>query len=293
MPGTVFTFADAISISIQLKRPIVNSITMPGKYDKILKENIESIIPFIIEKILGIDYSKTQVIKDKLQVTVERETDYLCLIVGNPGHEVLHLEFQTSGSKRMPARMLLYKAILLDKFGLPVRQFVIYLGKSRKPNIPTHIASDQLVFSFQLINIRDIPVKVFLESDSPEGVILAVLGEFNQSPAQEVIQQILIRLEELPMDKNRLHKCVVHLRIFSQLRNLQTQTANQINIMALKIDIRKDPFFEKGKAEGIEEKSRQIVINLLKNTPFDDKRIATLAAVTIDFVQMIRLEIRK
>lgn len=53
---------------------------MPGKYDKILRENIESIIPFIIEKILGIDYDKTQVIKDKLQVTVERETDYLCLI---------------------------------------------------------------------------------------------------------------------------------------------------------------------------------------------------------------------
>ena len=286
---------------------------MPGKYDKILRENIESIIPFIIEKILGIDYSKTQLIKDKLQVTVERETDYLCLIVGNPGHEILHLEFQTSGSKRMPARMLLYKAILLDKFGLPVRQFVIYLGKSRKPNIPTHIASDQLVFSFQLINIRDIPAKVFLETDSPEGVILAVLGEFNQSPAHKVIQQILIRLRELTMDENRLTKCVIHLRIFSQLRNLQTQTANQINIMALKIDIRKDPFFEKGKAEGIaegiekgiekgkadgiaegiEEKSRQIVINLLNDTPFDDERIATLAAVTIDFVQMIRLEIRK
>ncbi len=223
--------------------------------------------------------------------------------------------------------MLLYKAILLDKFGLPVRQFVIYLGKSRKPNIPTHIVSDQLVFSFQLINIRDIPAKVFLETDSPEGVILAVLGEFNQSPAQEVIQQILIRLQELPMDEDRLNKCVVHLRIFSQLRNLQTQTANQINIMALKIDIRKDPFFEKGKAEGIaegiekgiergiakgiekgiakgiekgkadgiaegiEEKSRQIVINLLNDTPFDDERIATLAAVSIDFVQKIRQEI--
>ncbi len=67
--------------------------------------------------------------------------------------------------------------------------------------------------------------------------------------------------------------------------------------MSLKIDIRKDPFFEKGKvegiAEGIEEKSRQIVINLLNDTPFDDKRIATLAAVSIDFVQKIRREIRE
>ena len=54
------------------------------------------------------------------------------------------------------------------------------------------------------------------------------------------------------MDESRLNKCVVHLRIFSQLRNLQIQTVNQINIVALKIDIGKDPFFEKGKAEGID-----------------------------------------
>jgi hypothetical protein len=93
------------------------------------------------------------------------------------------------------------------------------------------------------------------------------------------------------MDESRLNKCVVHLRIFSQLRNLQIQTVNQINIVALKIDIGKDPFFEKGKAEGIDEKSRQIVINLLNDTPFDDKKNATLAAVTIDFVQKIRKEI--
>jgi predicted transposase YdaD len=316
MPGTVFTFAAYTSIDIQLRCTIANSITMPGKYDKILRENIESIIPFIIEKIVGIDFDKTQVIKDKLQVTIERETDYICLIASNSGHEILHLEFQTGGSKRMPARMLLYKAILLEKFELPIRQFVIYLGKSKKPNIPTSIISDDLVFSYQLINIRDISVKVFLQSNFPEGVILAVLGEFNHLPADEIIQQILIRLQELAPDENRLQKCVVHLRIFSQLRNLQSQTVNQINIMALKIDIRKDPFYEKGKVEGIaegiekgiekgiaegiekgiekgiEEKSRQIVINLLNDTTFDDKKIATLSAVSLDFVQKMRKEIK-
>ena len=277
---------------------------MPGKYDKILRENIESIIPFIIEKILGIDFDKTQIIKDKLQVTVERETDYICLIAGNPGHEILHLEFQTSGSKHMPARMLLYKAILLEKFDMRVRQFVIYLGKSKQPNIPTSIKSDNLTFSYQLINIREIPSEVFLQSKSPEGVILAVLSEFGHLSANVVIQQILMRLQELAPDENRLQKCVVHLRIFSQLRNLQSQTANQINIMALKIDIRKDPFYEKGKVEGIaegiekgiergiDEKSRQIVVNLLKDTAFDDEKIATLAGVSFDFVQKIRKEIK-
>lgn len=201
--------------------------------------------------------------------------------------------------------MLLYKAILLEKFGLPVRQFVIYLGKSKKPNIPTSIISSDLKFTYRLINIIDIPADIFLQSDSPEGVILAVLGEFNNLPANQVIHQILNRLQELALDENRLQKCVVHLRIFSQLRNLQSQTANQIKIMALKIDIRKDPFYEKGKIEGkaegieegiqkgIEEKSLEIVINLLKNTSFTDEKIALLSAVSLDFIREIRKSIKK
>lgn len=70
--------------------------------------------------------------------------------------------------------------------------------------------------------------------------------------------------------------------------------------MALKIDIRKDPLFEKGKdegllegieigiEEGIEKKSRLIVVNLIKDTDFNDEKIALLAAVKIEFVQAVR-----
>lgn len=269
---------------------------MPGKYDKILRENIETIIPFIIEHLLGIPFDATNVIKDKLQVTIERETDYLCLLVRSPDHEMLHIEFQTESHKRMAARMLLYNAVIYERYELPVRQFVIYLGQSKKPNIPVQIKTPYLDFSYKLINIRDIPSALFLKADTPEGVILAVLGEFDHLPAKEIIQKILQRLQELTTDKNRLQKCVVHLRMFSQLRKLQIETIKQIDIMPLKIDIRKDPYFIKGltegKAEGIElerlEKSKLFVIRLLKNTDFDDEKIALLVDVTVDFVKNIR-----
>lgn len=117
--------------------------------------------------------------------------------------------------------------------------------------------------------------------------------------------KILIRLKELPLEENRLQKYTVQLRILSQLRNLQTETNNQINHMALKIDIRKDPVYQKGIAEGkaegkaegiakgIEEKSREIVINLLKNTSFTDEKIALLTAVSLDFIREIRKSIKK
>lgn len=58
--------------------------------------------------------------------------------------------------------------------------------------------------------------------------------------------------------------------------------------MPLKIDIRKDPFCQKGKTEGIEEKSHLIVVNLLDNTDFDDKKIALIAAVSLEFVRSVR-----
>ena len=275
---------------------------MPGKYDKILRENIETIIPFIIEHLLGIPFDATQIIKDKLQVTIERETDYLCLILRASEDEILHLEFQTGDDKHMPSRMLMYMSILHEKYQLNVLQYVIYLGSKKKPNIPTGIRTKNLNFQYQLLNLRDFPAEIFLNANTPEGVILAVLGEFNQLTPREIIQKILERIQELPIDGNRLHKSVVHLRILSQLRKLQTETSKQIELMSSKIDIRKDPFYQKGKIEGvaegiekgiekgIEEQSHLFVISLLENTDFDDQKIALIARVSIEYVRKVKKE---
>ena len=46
-----------------------------------------------------------------------------------------------------------------------------------------------------------------------------------------------------------------------------------------------------GKLEGAEEKSYEVVSNLILKTDFDDGRIASLAGVTVDFVQKVRSEL--
>ena len=83
--------------------------------------------------------------------------------------------------------------------------------------------------------------------------------------------------------------------------------------MPLKIDIRKDPFFAKGKAEGkaagkaegkaegieegiekgIEKKNRIFVTNLLEETDFSNEKIALMADVSVAFVKKIRKELGK
>lgn len=50
---------------------------LPNDYDKILRENLDALLPFIAQKLLGLDLSRTETLKDKIQVTLEREGDLL------------------------------------------------------------------------------------------------------------------------------------------------------------------------------------------------------------------------
>lgn len=270
---------------------------MSAKYDKILRENIESIIPFIVEHLLNIQVKEIKEIKDKLQVTIQRETDYVCIIIQVADQFILHLEFQTTGDKDMAARMLLYKSMLYHKYNLPVKQYLIYLGEHENPDFPISVEIENLNYKYDMIKIRDIPVATFLKATTPEGVILGILADFKGLSADIIIRMLIHRVQELSKDDNRLQKCIVHLRIFSQLRKLQTEILNQTNIMALEIDIRKDPVFAQGKLEGKmegkTENSRLFVTNLIRNTDFDDDKIAFLAGVTPEFVRGVRKTLKK
>ena len=106
-----------------------------GNFDKIIKENMVAIFTPLLEKLLNLSIKATSEIKDKLQVTIEREPDFLKRIIDKDDREfILQLEFQTQNDPGMRYRMAEYKAILQRKFHVPVRQFVIYLGKASPKN---------------------------------------------------------------------------------------------------------------------------------------------------------------
>jgi siroheme synthase (precorrin-2 oxidase/ferrochelatase) len=64
-------------------------------YDKIVKENIESIIPALMNIVLGFKVLDSTVIKEKLQQTKEKEADVLRIITDPSGRKfILHIEFQ-------------------------------------------------------------------------------------------------------------------------------------------------------------------------------------------------------
>lgn len=147
-----------------------------SQYDKILKENLEAIIPGLMENILNIRAVSSEELPDDVQHTKERKPDVLKKITDDQGEiYVLQLEFQVADEPDMVYRMAEYYIMLERKYRLPVRQFVIFLG-SATPQMTTQLDRPNLIFNFSLISFATLDYRLFLRSDRPEDVLLSVLA---------------------------------------------------------------------------------------------------------------------
>lgn len=75
---------------------------MANDYDKILKENIASLLLPLTEKYLNIKIINSRELKDKLQTTIEKEPDFIRIVRTDTSEEfILHIEFQTQDEEGM------------------------------------------------------------------------------------------------------------------------------------------------------------------------------------------------
>ncbi len=151
---------------------------MSKQYDKIIKENLEAIFIPLTKKLLELDFEDAEEIADDLQITLETLPDCLKRVRQKDQKDfIIHIEFQASNEPYMPERMLLYYSMLLKKYRLPIYQQVFYLGKD-SAYMKTEIIQDNLSFGYNLLNLSTIPYFQFLNTDKPEEIILAILGDF-------------------------------------------------------------------------------------------------------------------
>ena len=274
-----------------------------GEFDKIIKENIEAIFVPLLEKLLNLSINKTIEIKDKLQVTIEREPDYLKKIIDHEGREfILHLEFQTQDDHEMVYRMAEYKAILQRKHRIPVKQCVIYLG-ARKPTMRTRLTEEEQIIGFDLRNISDLPIQKVLESTIPEEIILAILTDYPSADAEHVVSEIIRKLQSNASDEIQLNKAIQQLLILSRLRNLETITKEKTDQMPITYDITEDGLYkqgieigreegleegiEQGKVEGRQEGKDYMIIRALQQGLLNIEQIAEMAEVELSYVMKL------
>lgn len=251
-----------------------------NQYDKIFKENIEAVIPSLMQKVLGITAISSEELPDDIQHTKERKPDVLKKITDiNRKTFVLQIEFQVADEPEMVYRMLDYKSMLLRKYKLPVKQFVIFLGKG-KPKMPTELNTEDLDFKYRLLSIKTIDYKTFLKSNKPEEIVFAVLSNFGIEKPENAIEKIILRLEETTKTELTLKKYLRQLRILAELRKLDFKIDEIMESIAKYVNEETDYFVVKSK--------KKIVENLLKESGLPLDKIAKMVGVTIDFVIAIQ-----
>jgi predicted transposase YdaD len=269
---------------------------MAHEFDKIFKEESETLIKAIATKVLGISsFSNTQPVTASLQKTLERDPDWLRRVChANPKDDyIFHGEVHGKDEAIILDRDLVYYALLWHNYHLPVRQVVVYIGRKKKI---THIKSElkllNLGFKIEVINMHEVPYDLFINSSIPEEVMLAILCDFKDKTKEEIVTQILKRIKHLNKSDLNLQKNLVQLEIISSLRNLQPLLTKILATMPITFDIRKDLRFKEGKQEGRQEgrqeealiKDQSFVINLLQKGIESLETIAEFAIVELAFV---------
>ena len=267
-----------------------------GKYDKLIKENLSHVIGSLSNRMgINLERGHIELIKDKLQFTIEREPDFLFKVChDNPLEDyITQFDFQMPNDMDMPDRMLFYRNLTKFVYKLPIRQIVFYIGYG--PLImPNFIKEPKLYFEYELYDIRIFKANSFLESSIPQEVLLAILGDFEGQTPEEMMEKILFRLKSLVKRKKDLQKFAFHLRILCGLRKLRKIYQQKIKAMPLifDIEIETDPFYldgvEVGEKNGEKRKATLMVEKLLLQRKRSVKYIANFVEETEAFVQSIQ-----
>ncbi len=282
-----------------------NKTTLMGKYDKLIKENLSYLVKSFAERMgIGLQNERLELIKDKLQQTVEREPDFLFIVRhSDPKKDyVSHFDFQVQNDMTMPERMLFYRCLIKYTHNKPVRQIVFYLGNEPLEMV-NFLDEPNTTHKFELYDIRIFTANSFLESDIPQEILLAILGNFEGESSEIIMEKILLRLQKLVKRKKDFQKFAFQLHVLSGLRKLHKIYQLKIRNMPLHfdLDIENDPFYLEGEEKGIEKgrdetKTKMdynFVRNLLSQTDHSDEKIASLANVPLTFIEEVKKSLEK
>jgi len=243
-----------------------------SKYDKILRENMPLAMPGIMKNVLGLNIMVVHELKDKIQITRQKEVDALRVVTDVEGNTfILHVEFESKNKPKMNFRMAEYRCMLHQIHDYPIRQYVIYLSKTRLTT-PYRIDLPGLRFEYTLISISEVPYHLFLSSGEPEEQILTVLANFGDEDPTEVIKEVLVKLRSSSGELTD-NKYYEQLRVILQMRNLEEQTDKAMESVNTFFKIERDTLYKWGRkaerAKAQEEKKEMARKMLLAKEPLE------------------------
>jgi hypothetical protein len=169
-------------------------------YDNVLKRLIEKQAASVIPLLLG---SLVTEIVEELNIEVlipPRRTDRAYKTRSKDGLEVLDLEFETSASSKIDKRLLIYHAILLEKYDLPVTSLLIYPFEEpavASPLIETKGGEEVLRFYYQTFYLPNLDARLFVEQGAvPVYGLLPAMSHRSDELLLQAIEEMIEYYQE-------------------------------------------------------------------------------------------------
>jgi predicted transposase YdaD len=250
-----------------------------------------------------------------------RYVDKLVKVFTKTGIEqwvLVHIEVQGSTDKEFSHRMFQYFYRIYDRYQRPITAVAILTDKNKrfKPHFfeQTYLGTT-LRYDFNAYKILEQNEERLVESNNPFAmVILTALVALKKGKISEdelLSEKIALarRLFEKEFSKDKIRAVMNFLKLYIRFRNteklikfeqeittLTNKSTQTMGIEAFILDRAErigekrgiEKGIKKGIKEGIENQKYIFVKTLLTETAFDDTKIATLASVTVDFVEKMR-----
>ncbi len=192
----------------------------------------------------------------------------------------------------MVYRMAEYRIMLLRKYRLLVKQYVLFIGKG-KATMQDKIIEKGFVYDYRLIALSQVDYKLFLQSKEPEEKLLSILANFGNEKEEQVLAAIIGQIRSAAGSDLRVGKYFNQLRVLAQLRNLPFKLADMLDSISTFFKEEKDPFYIRGQKKGEANKSFEVVANLIRKLGWSDEQVADIANVPVQFVSEVRSSLKK
>ena len=220
---------------------------------------------------------------------------------------LIHIEVQGYNDKHFAERMFTYYYRIFDKYSKPITAFAIFTdgNKGFKPAIfEQNFLGTRLRYEFNTYKVIDHSEEDLLKSNNPFAqVILTVLAAIQSKGLQEeeifnIKIELTRRLLSKDITKNKIRAIMNFLRYYIHFENHEmnikfdkeieeiTQNKKTMGIEEFLLDRAE----KKGIEKGIEQSVIKVVKSLLRETDFDDDKIASLIGISPESVRKIKME---
>src|SRR5215472_14379890 len=224
-------------------------------YDNVLKRIVEKQAASVIPMLLG--PLATEVVEElNIEVLVPpRRTDRVYKTLSEDGLEVLDLEFETSANGKIDKRLLIYHAILLEKYDLPVTSLLIYPFEEpvvAPPLVETKGSKEVLRFYYHTLYLPNLDARLFVDQGAvPVYGLLPAMGHRSDELLLQAIEEMV---EYYGKDKDSLRDALlcfdVLLRRAKPLPPVQFERVNR-RIRMFDQLLEEDPWVKEKVAEGV------------------------------------------